>query len=90
MFPEPLHQFFDVTSGFADTVTRSGGATFPAIFDAAYVDALEVASVGPAITAQASVALVRGEALTIRGLGYQVRTIEPDGTGVVVARLSRS
>lgn len=89
MFTEDLSQFLS-TSDFGELVTRSNATTFPAIFDLAYVDPLDVASSEPAITTQASVALVRGESLTIRGVGYQVRTIELDGTGMVVARLSRA
>lgn len=41
MFTEDLSQFF-ATGDFAETVTRSGGSTFPAIFDAAYVDPLRI------------------------------------------------
>lgn len=89
MFTENLSQFFS-TADFGEVVTRAVGAPFEAIFDAAYIDPLDVASTGPAITAPAFVALVRDELLTIRGVQYQVRTIEPDGTGVVVARLSRT
>jgi hypothetical protein len=88
VFTESLSQFFDVAD-FGETVTRSNATTFSAIFDLEYVDPLDVSSRGPAITAQASVALVRDEVLTIRSVQYQVRVIELDGTGVVVGRLSR-
>ena len=88
MFPEDLNAYLS-TDDFAETVTRSNASTFPAIFDLAYIDPLGVASSDPTVTALASVALVRNEVLTIRGVQYQVRTIEPDGTGMVVARLSK-
>jgi hypothetical protein len=88
MFTEDLAAFLS-TDDFAETVTRAGGATVPAIFESAYLDPLGVAGSDPVITAQASVALVRLETLTIRGAQYQVRTIEPDGTGMVLARLSK-
>lgn len=89
MFTEDLTPFFNVAE-FAETVTRANATTFPAIFDARYADPLGVAGAEPAITTREAVALVRGETLTIRGANYVVRTIEPDGTGVVVARLSRA
>lgn len=88
MFSEDLTAFLS-TDDFAEIVTRSNATTFPAIFDLAYLDPLGVAGSDPVITAQASVALVRMETLTIRGVQYQVRTIEPDGTGMVAARLSK-
>jgi hypothetical protein len=86
MFAEDLPQFL---ADFGETVTRANATTFTAIFDAAYIDPLGVAGADPAITALATSALVRNEALTIRGVQYLVRTIEPDGTGIVVARLSK-
>jgi hypothetical protein len=87
MFTEDLAAFLS-TDDFAETVTRAGGGTFPAIFDGAYIDPLGVASSDPKITVTSSVPLTRGDLLTIRGVQYEVRTVEPDGTGVVVARLS--
>lgn len=88
MFAEDFTPFLD-TGDFAETVTRSNASTFSAIFDAAYVDPLDVTASSPAITTAASVALVRNETLTIRSVQYQVRVIEPDGTGIVLARLSK-
>jgi hypothetical protein len=88
MFPEDLTAFL-ATDDFAETVTRANASTFPAIFDLAYIDPLGVASSDPTVTARAVIGLVRLEVLTIRGVQYQVRTIEPDGTGMVAARLSK-
>lgn len=85
---EDLAAFFD-TAEFAETVTRANATTFSAIFDLQYIDPLGVAGNDPAITAPASVNLVRGETLTIRAAAYKVRTIEPDGTGIVIARLEK-
>ena len=86
MFAEDLPQFL---ADFGETVTRANASTFTAIFDAAYIDPLGVAGTEPAITALATSALVRSETLMIRAVQYLVRTIEPDGTGIVVARLSK-
>jgi len=86
---EDLSAFFDIAD-FAETVTRANATTFAAIFDAQYIDPLGVVGSEPAITAAASVSLVRGETLTIRGAAYVVRVIEPDGTGIVVARLTKT
>lgn len=66
----------------------------PVIWDARYVDALGVGTVGPAIRfasldwpdpAQGDVVDVEGEPAR-----YSVTTIEPDGTGTIVCRLHRT
>ena len=86
MFTEDLPQFI---ADFGETVTRSNATTFLAIFDAAYIDPLEIASSDPTLTTLASNSLTRNQALTVRGVQYLVRTVEPDATGIVIARLAK-
>ena len=89
MFDEDLPQWMEIDD-FGERVTRANATTFNAIFDLTYADPLDVAGSDPQITTLASNNLTRGEAVTVRGVQYQVRTVEPDGTGFVTCRLSQS
>ena len=90
MFAEDLSTYFDVTDGFAVTAT-SGAASFPVIFDAAYLAALGnlVESTGPACLARTAdvSALEQGSSITISSVAYTVVGVEPDGTGITLLRL---
>lgn len=90
MFAEDLSTYFDVTDGFAVTAT-SGAASFPVIFDAAYLSALGgiVESTGPACMARSAdvSTLVQGSSITINAVAYTVVGVEPDGTGITTLRL---
>lgn len=80
---------FQESSEFIATVRLNNGAPFKAIFEAAYVDALGVASATPNVTCrdadinQASI----GSVLNINGTDYRIATIEPDGAGLSVLRV---
>jgi hypothetical protein len=71
--------------------SEKAGREFPVIFDAAYIGALEVDSVGPTATALdtdiATFEIVKDCELDIRGKRYTVRQLEPDGAGWTVLRL---
>jgi hypothetical protein len=80
---------------FGTTVTTSSSAKFTAIFDAEYVgvgELAEVESSGPVLTCQSTdvADLGHGETLTVDGVGYVIRAIQPDGTGVTLLRLERT
>lgn len=92
MIAEALSGYF---TDFGETVTWSGG-TFTAIFDiqtaltndqfAAARYASETLAQAPQLTAIADDigALAAGDTVTIRSTDYTVRTVEPDGTGLVL------
>lgn len=92
MIQEALEGYF---TDFGETVSWSGG-TFSAIFDiptlmtndqmAAARYSSDVLSQAPQLTAiLADVgALAAGDTVTIRSTAYTVRTVEPDGTGLVL------
>ncbi|MBX9736529.1 MAG: hypothetical protein K2X32_06345 [Phycisphaerales bacterium] len=77
-------------SEFGVDVTIAG-LPVTAIFDAAYVDPLGVASVRPVLTCATTdvASVVRGAAVVIGSVNYVVRGIEPDGTGVTLLILER-
>lgn len=91
MFAEDLTAFFDITSGFAQNATLSGGGVVPVIFDKAYQGALGglVESTGPQCLAKSAdvSAVVQGSTLVIAGTTYTVTGVEPDGTGITVLQL---
>jgi len=88
---DPVADFFDPLDGLT-TPARVDGRTIPVLFDAAYTDVLGVGSASPAATcSDASLEGVRAGALmTIKGVDYRIDMLEPDGTGVTLARLSRA
>ena len=78
---------------FGTTVTAGDRCTFTAIFDSEYVGVgdVEIESSGPALTCRTSDVADRahGDVLTIDSVGYVIRGIQPDGTGVTLLRLER-
>lgn len=73
---------------FGVTVTKTGGATFTAIFDNEFTevdmgDAVVERTV-PVLVAKSSdvSALAKNASLTIGGTAYTVRRLEADGTGL--------
>jgi hypothetical protein len=85
----------DLTIYFADfgtTATLSSGASVTGIFDAAAMDVLTAASIGPSFTAATAnlSGLAYGATLTIASVGYTVRQNDPDGTGVSTLTLERT
>jgi len=91
MFAEDLTAFFDITSGFAQNATLSGGGVVPVIFDKAYQVALGglVESSGPQCVAKSAdvSAVVQGSTLVIGGTTYKAATVQPDGTGITLLEL---
>ena len=69
------------------------GATFYVHFDRGYLDVLGTPSTGPAATcksADVETAEQDVSVLTVGGVDYLVKGIEPDGTGITVLRLSEA
>lgn len=85
----------DLTAFFADfgePATPAAGAAITVIFDRQYLDELGVLEGNNpvALTTDADVAaaaLAHGSVLTIRGIAYTVREIQPDGTGLTLLQL---
>jgi hypothetical protein len=89
-----LATFINITE-FADTATHVlTAATFPVIFDAAYVGIIgpsgEIQSSGP--QAQAKTSDVEdyaiGDEIMINAIYYKIAGMEPDGTGITRILLS--
>jgi len=76
---------------FAIDLTVNGVQT-RGIFDDAYAEAFAgmVGGTAPALILPSSVAVQRGHAVVVDGTGYTVTSIEPDGTGITLLRLSES
>lgn len=91
MFAEDLDSLFDVTSGFAESVTL-GGVAVNAVFDLDYVDVMAVEASGPAITLPSArcTNAAHDTVVVARGTAYKVVEIKPDGTGVTVLRLHKA
>lgn len=87
-----LASFFDNADGFVVPASLSAGPTIYVHFDNAYVDALGVASASPAATCKSTdvAGAAQGSALTVDGTAYVVQSVEPDGAGITVLRLSRT
>jgi hypothetical protein len=71
----------------------NGAARIPVIFDARYVHALDVGTVGPAIRVAASdwPDPAQGDVVDIDGINarYTVANPETDGTGTILIRLHK-
>lgn len=77
---------------FGVVATLASGASVTGIFDAAGVDILTAASVGPQFMAKTSDigSLAYGATLTISSVSYTVRQNDPDGTGMSRLILERT
>lgn len=92
MFAEDLTALFDVTHGFAETVTV-GGQSVAAIFDPDYIDVNGMESSGPVLTLPSNAARdANGVTVVARGVNYKVVEPMPDGTpaGVSMLRLQKT
>lgn len=70
-----------------------GAATVRGIFDAAYSEGFGiVGGTQPVLRCATSdvSAVVEGTAITIGGVGYTARAVEPDGTGITLIRLEKA
>ena len=81
---------------FAERVSTPVG-TLLGIFDEQHAGVLEepeVDSVAPMLTCRtddlARLRVGHGSVLTLRGMSYIVRSVQPDGTGVTVLRLQEA
>lgn len=95
-FSEPFSGYF---ADFGETVTWSGGS-FDAIFDLPTLMTADQTSASkyvsdtlaqaPILTAVADDigALAAGDTVTLRSVNYTVRTVEPDGTGMVLITMT--
>lgn len=84
---EDLSTFFS-TADFAVPATY-GTATVNGYFDNAYAETLDVAGRAPqfVFATEDAPSMARGQSLVIGGVTYKVANVEPDGTGVTLARL---
>ena len=78
-----------------ESVTVNGVTLSRAVFDADYVDVMDVEASGPAVSclsAEATAAAVAHDSpVIINGVqAYKVVEIKPDGTGVTVLRLHKA
>lgn len=92
-FAEDMSAFFNAeTPGYSQATI--GAAHVDGIFSTDYADYGNglVSGSAPVFTcATADVtSVVEGTAITISAVGYTVRGIEPDGTGVTLLRLEKS
>ena len=86
-FVEMLPGYFE---DFGEEIT-AGTSTFTAIVDVPVTDGLDTLYAAPVLTAIASDigALAAGDSVAVRSTTYTVRTVEPDGTGLVLIRISK-
>jgi hypothetical protein len=79
------------TDGFAQNVTIDG-ATVAAIFDSPYLEALEVDGEVPVLTVRSVdvASVVHGSVVVVDSTGYQVVSVQADGTGMTVLRLQET
>jgi hypothetical protein len=84
-----LSAFFDPADGFVVEASLDGADPIYVHLDAGFAEALDIATAAPVVTARTAdvTAAARGSVLTINGDDYEVRGIEPDGTGLTVLRL---
>lgn len=88
-----IASFFNPSDGLVVPAMLDLGATFYVHFDRSYIDALGTPSSSPAATCKsADVATAEQDVsvLTVGGVDYQVKGIEPDGLGVTILRLSEA
>lgn len=89
-FTENLAPFFSI-SDFAVAALWKGTTSVNGIFDNGYLEAIAGVTEGSAPTFTCSAAdvpsVAHGDALVVNAASYQVRGVEPDGTGVVLLRL---
>lgn len=87
MFAEAFSGYF---VDFGETVVI-GTSTGTAIVDAAVDEFSRVLASAVILTAAATEfpAAAAGQSATVRGVSYTVRTVEPDGTGIVSLRVSK-
>jgi len=80
---------------FADHGTDAtiGAATGRGIFDAVYSEGFGMVGGSQPVLRCASAdvtTVVEGTAITIGGVGYTARAVEPDGTGITLIRLEKA
>lgn len=86
-----LDSLYDATFGFAETCTGPSG-DFLGVFSHEYYQAdtggpVLTSSALPVLRTRAVDSLGQGDAVTVRGNGYTVAEVKPDGYGEVLHRL---
>ncbi len=85
----------EMLADFGVTVTKADTSTFTAIlvneYEAQSVYGMDVDSSSPVLTCKTTdvSTLGRGDTLTIAAVGYKIKSVQDDGTGVTVFALGR-
>jgi hypothetical protein len=81
-----------VVSQLGDTTLTWGAYTAPGLLISDYADPLGLVSRQTRFTALASAlpAIAQGAAVTVGGVAYTVRNVEPDNTGLIALVLERA
>jgi len=79
-------------SALANATLTWGAYTADGVFDSDYADPLGLVSRQTRFTALASAlpAIAQGAAVTVGGVAYTVRNVEPDNTGLIALVLERA
>lgn len=82
---DDLDVFLDPDAGFGVDATVDG-ISVEGIFDAEYVESLEVEETAPALLCKTSLisTAAHGDTVVIAGVNYTVKGIKPDGTGLTL------
>jgi len=80
---DDLDAFLDPDAGFGVDATVDG-ISVEGIFDAEYVESLEVEETAPAFTCKTSdvTSAAHGDAVVVNATNYTIAGVEPDGTGM--------
>jgi hypothetical protein len=81
-----------VTAALANATLTWGAYSADGVLDSAYADRLGLVSKETRFTALASAlpAIAQGAAVTVGGVAYTVRNVEPDNTGLLALVLERA
>lgn len=81
-----------VTAAIANATMTWGAYSADGVFDADYADRLGLVTRQTRFTALASAlpAIAQGASVTVGGVSYTVRNVEPDNTGLVALVLERA
>lgn len=81
-----------VSAALANATLTWGAYTAAGVLDSAYADRLGLVSKETRFTALASAlpAIAQGASVTVGGVAYTVRNVEPDNTGLLALVLERA
>lgn len=88
---EDMADFFD-SNEFAITALYNGVTTVKVIYDHEYTEQFGAAGTNPFVTADAAdfASASKGQAIVLDSTNYTIKTIEPDGTGIVRLELTKA